>query len=599
MVTNIRNVAIIAHVDHGKTTLVDKLLTHSGLFRSNEVVVERMMDSMDLEKEKGITIRAKNASIVWKDTKINIVDTPGHADFGGEVERILKMVDGVLLIVDAAEGPQAQTRFVLRKALENGLKLIVVINKIDREFANPTEVHDRVLELLLDLHANEEQFNAPFIYGSAKNGYMHETLESPRCGMELLLNKIVDVIPPPVADTTKPFKMLISNLDWSDYVGRIAIGKVLNGVARPGDRTTLVDQTGPIETKAITKIFTFSGLRSTELDGVAAGDIAGIAGFDKVHIGECFCDEADLTPIPFVHLDPPTLRMQLVVNDSPLCGRDGKFLTARHLKERLVKETRTNISLELAESGMANAFTINARGVLQVAILVETMRREGFEMLVAKPEVIFQTDNGHKTEPFETLWLEVPEDCLGDAIQNLAMRKAQIEKMEHGSRMVRIEALIPTRGLIGLETFLANKTAGQAVTSHMFAKYAPYCGPISTRVSGVLVSMENGVSTAYALTALQDRGKLFIGPQEEVYVGMIVGENSRPDDLTVNPTKAKQLTNFRSQGEGRTTPLEPPVQMSLEKAIEFIAPDEYVEVTPNFLRLRKKILDATQRKRAA
>ena len=595
----IRNIGIIAHVDHGKTTLVDKLLSQSGLFRSNEAVEERVMDSMDLEKEKGITIRAKNASIMWKDVKINIVDTPGHADFGGEVERILKMVDGVLLLVDAAEGPQAQTRFVLRKAIENGLKLIVVINKIDRPNADPIDVHDRVLELLLELDANDDQFNAPFLYASAKHGYVVAEPTSVCADMHLLLDTVLSYIPAPIGEPDGEFKMLISNLDWSDYVGRIAVGKIINGSIKISDPVFCIHKDNRVEKKTATKIFTFDGLGISESKAVQAGDIVGIAGFESVSIGETLCNSEEVIPIPFVELDPPTIRMQISVNDGPLAGRDGKFLTARQIHERLIKETRTNISLELAETDVANTFIISARGVLQVAILVETMRREGYEILVAKPEVILQNRETKKWEPFENLWLELPEANLGDALQNLAMRKTQIQDIKHHNNTVVIEAVIPTRGLIGLETFLANKTSGQAVLSHLFKEYRVYCGEIKMRTTGVLVSMENGTATSYSLATLQDRGRLFIGPQEEVYAGMIVGENSRSEDLVVNPTKAKQLTNFRCQGEGKAIQLEPPTKMSLEKALEFIASDEFIEATPNHLRLRKKILDANRRKRAA
>lgn len=601
MVNNhIRNIGIIAHVDHGKTTIVDKLLNQAGLFRSNQVVEERMMDSMDLEKEKGITIRSKNAAIQWNDVKINIVDTPGHADFGGEVERILKMVEGVLLLVDSVDGPQAQTRFVLRKTIENNLKIIVVINKIDRENANPQKIHDQVLELFMELNATDEQFNSPFLYASAKEGYAVKEPQDTGTDMNPLLETIVDYIPAPIGDANESFKMLISNLDWNDYVGRIAIGKILNGSIQGGNTIYRIAKEGLEERKTVSKIFTFDGLHSAESDGVMAGDIVGIAGFEEVRIGETLSNEEDRIPIPFVDLDPPTIRMQISVNDGPLAGRDGKFLTARQIYDRLVRETRTNISLELSESSIANSFVISARGILQVSILVETMRREGFEIMVSKPEVIFQQDeSGKQVEPFETLWLEVPETSLGDVLPNLALRKARIEKMEHHHNFVTIEAIISTRGLIGLETYLANKTSGRAVFSHLFKEYGKLCGEIKSRTNGVLISMGNGMATTYSLVSLQERGRLFIGAQENVYEGMVVGENSRQDDLPVNPTKMKQLTNFRCQGEGKSVQLEPPVNMSLEKALEYIAADEFVEITPNNLRLRKKILDANQRKRAA
>lgn len=593
-----RNVAIIAHVDHGKTTLVDKMLREGGAFSAREEVEERAMDSMDLEREKGITIKAKNASIHWKDFTINIVDTPGHADFGGEVERIMKMVDGVLLLVDAVDGPQAQTRFVLQKALHHGLKPIVVINKIDREHADPHRVHDQVLELLLDLHANEEQFNCPFIYASARDGFAMKQLEDPRTGMGPLLDTIIEKIPPPTGDINAPFQMLVSNLDWSDFVGRIAIGRIIAGSVKTGDSIVCIHKDGKRERAKVTKVFEFSGMRTAESVVGEAGNIVGISGFEDLDIGETLCDREDREPIPFVDIDPPTLQMQICVNDGPLAGREGKYLTSRQLRERLYKETRTNISLKVEDTDAPNVFLVSARGELQIAILVEQMRREGFEMLVSRPEVIMRREGGQKLEPFESLWVDTPQDKLGDIMQNLAGRKAQITNMHHHGDRVNLEAVIPTRGLIGFETDMVNLTSGRAVMSHMFKEYAPHCGPVTSRLSGTLVSMDKGVATAFALDTLQERGKLFIKPGDEVYEGMIVGENPRAEDIPVNPTKEKHLTNMRSQGEGKGIMLEPPMVFSLEHAIEYIAQDEFVEATPKSLRLRKKILDATQRKRA-
>ncbi len=600
-----RNVAIIAHVDHGKTTLVDKMLREGGAFMEREEVAERAMDSMDLEREKGITIKAKNASIHWKDLTINIVDTPGHADFGGEVERIMKMVDGVLLVVDAVDGPQAQTRFVLQKALQNGLKPIVVINKIDREHADPDRVHDQVLELLLDLHATEEQFNCPFIFASARDGFAIRNLDDKREGMGPLLDLIAEVIPPPVGDVEAPFQMLVSNLDWSDFVGRIAIGRITAGRVNTGDSVVCIHKDGSRARAKVTKVFAFSGMRTEESVAGEAGNIVGISGFEDLDIGETLCDNESREPVPFVDLDPPTIQMQFCVNDGPLAGREGKFLTSRQLRERLYKETRTNISLSVQDTDVPNIFLVSARGELQIAILVEQMRREGFEMLVSRPEVIMKRDNGQKLEPFETLWVDTPQDRLGDLMQNLAGRKAQITDMQHhgdpnspsGSR-VHLQAVIPTRGLIGFETDMVNLTSGRAVMSHIFKEYGPHCGPVTSRLSGTLVSMDKGVATAFALDTLQERGKLFIKPGDEVYEGMIVGENPRAEDIPVNPTKEKHLTNMRSQGEGKGIMLEPPRIFSLEAAIEYIAQDEFVEATPTSLRLRKKILNATQRKRA-
>ncbi|HMP77778.1 MAG TPA: translational GTPase TypA [Kiritimatiellia bacterium] len=593
-----RNVAIIAHVDHGKTTLVDKMLREGGAFTVREEVEERAMDSMDLEREKGITIKAKNASIHWKDVTVNIVDTPGHADFGGEVERIMKMVDGVLLLVDAVDGPQAQTRFVLQKALHHGLKPIVVINKIDREHADPHRVHDQVLELLLDLHANEEQFNCPFIYASARDGFAVKNVDDPRAGMGPLLDTIIERIPPPTGDATAPFQMLVSNLDWSDFVGRIGIGRVIAGSVKAGDSIVCIHKNGKRERAKVSKVIEFSGMRTSELAAGEAGNIIGIAGFEDLDIGETLCDNESREPIPFIDIDPPTLQMQFCVNDGPLAGREGKYLTSRQLRERLYKETRTNISLQVADTDVPNIFLVSARGELQIAILVEQMRREGFEMLVSRPEVIMKRVDGQKHEPFETLWIDTPQDKLGDLMQNMAGRKAQITNMHHHGDRVNLEAVIPTRGIIGLETDMVNITSGRAVMSHMFKEYGPHCGPITSRTSGTLVSMEKGIATAFALDTLQERGKLFIKPGDEVYEGMIVGENPRAEDIPVNPTKEKHLTNMRSQGEGKGIMLEPPIVLSLEHAIEYIAQDEFVEATPKSLRLRKKVLNANQRKRA-
>jgi GTP-binding protein len=595
----IRNIAIIAHVDHGKTTLVDKLLREGGVYRAGQQMEERAMDSMDLEKEKGITIKAKNASVHWRDYLINIVDTPGHADFGGEVERILGMVDGVLLLVDAFDGPQAQTRFVLKKALAHGLKPIVVINKVDRDKADPHAVHDKILELFLELNATEDQFNSPFIYASARDGYAVRKIGDPKEGMTPLFETILERIPAPQANREAPFQMLVSNLDWSDYVGRIAIGKVTGGHCQVGDSIVCIHKNGKRERATVTKIFEFSGLKSGEAVAAEAGNIVGISGFEELAIGETLCDSEKREPVPFMELDPPTIQMQFAVNDGPLAGKDGKFVTARHIGERLHKETRTNISLTVEDTAAANIFLVSARGEMQIAVLVEQMRREGYEVLVSRPEVILREEEGKKLEPYESLWLEVPNECLGDILQSLANRKAQITNMTHHPHGVGVEATIPTRGLIGFETDMVNLTSGRGVMSHMFKEYGPFVGEILTRATGTLVSMETGIATAWALNNIQERGRLFIGPQEEVYAGMIVGENPRNEDIPVNPTKTKHLTNMRSQGEGKGIQLEPPLKMSLERALEYIARDEYVEATPKSLRLRKKILDATQRKRAA
>ncbi len=600
MNTHIRNVAIIAHVDHGKTTLVDKLLREGGAFRSNQVVEERVMDSMDLEREKGITIKAKNASIHWHGVTINIVDTPGHADFGGEVERILGMVDGVLLLVDAYDGPQAQTRFVLRKALEHHLKPIVVINKIDRDHSYPMKVHDKVLELFLELNATEAQFNAPFLYASARDGIAVNHLDEPRENMIPLLDAIVKHIPPPEGDPAAPFQMLISNLDWSDYVGRIAIGRISGGQVHDGDNIVCIHGDGKRERATITKIFQFSGIGSTadSVDG-EAGNIVGIAGFEELSIGETLCASEEMAALPFVELDPPTIQMDFCVNDGPLGGRDGKYVTSRYLRDRLIKETRTNISLTVADTEVAGVFRVSARGTMQIAVLAEQMRREGFEMLVSRPTVIVRIVDGKRMEPYETLWIELPDECLGSVMKNLAERKSITTGLSKHHGMTTLESDIPTRGLIGFEFDLLNLTSGRGVMSHLFKSYAPWAGEFSARPGASLVSMEAGVCTHYTLANLKDRGRLFVGPGDEVYEGMIVGANPRPDDILVNPTKAKHLTNVRCQGEGKSVQLEPPTRFTVERALEYIAADEYVEVTPCALRLRKKILNETQRRRAA
>jgi GTP-binding protein len=596
----IRNIAIIAHVDHGKTTLVDQLLRQSGTFRTNQKVEERVMDSMDLEREKGITIKAKNAAFRYKDYHVNIVDTPGHADFGGEVERIMKMVDGVLLVVDSHDGPQAQTKFVLRKALENHTRPIVVINKIDRENARPHKVLDMVFDLFVELNATDEQLDFPVIYASAKEGYAVREIHETNDNMEPLFEAIIKHIPPPPKSEQSYFQFLVSNLDYSDYLGRLAFGRIVSGRVSVGDSVVLIHLDGRRERTNVTALFGHEGLERTEIKHAGAGDIIGLAGFEEVSIGETITDNEDRAALEFVHIDPPTIQMNFVVNDSPLAGREGKFLTARHIKERLVRETRTNVSLGFMEADLAGVFTVSARGEMQIAILVEQMRREGFELLVSRPEVIFKKDElGELLEPYETLYVDVPNENLGDILQSLAGRKADIVRMDHQTNSVLVETVIPTRGLIGFESDLVNLTRGLGSMSHLFKEYGPYKGEISSRGNGVLVAMENGVSTSYALNNVQERGRLFLGPQEDVYEGMIVGENSRPDDLTVNPCKTKHLTNMRSQGEGKGVQLAPPLKMSLERALEYIASDEYVEATPKSLRLRKKILDSTARKRAA
>jgi GTP-binding protein len=598
---HIRNIAIIAHVDHGKTTLVDCLLKQSGTFRANQAQAheERLMDSMDLEREKGITIRAKNAAFKYKNFHINIVDTPGHADFGGEVERILSMIDGVLLVVDSVDGPQAQTRFVLRKALEAGAKPIVVINKIDRDQASPHKVLDAVFELFVSLHATDEQLDFPVIYTSAKDGYAKIELDHASGTMGPLFDAIIEHIPPPRVHAGEGFKLLVANLDYSDYVGRIALGKIVHGKVKVGDMGACLHGDGGKEVGKITAIYHFEGMKRIEIEEAHAGDIIGLTGFESVFIGETITDRPDRTPLPFVPIDPPAIQMEFAVNDGPLVGLEGKFVTARHLRDRLIKETRTNVSLRVADTDQASVFSVSGRGEMQIAILVEQMRREGYELLVSRPEVIYrQDDAGKRLEPIEKLFLELPKEAMGEVMQSLADRKGEITAMNHHGDEVSIEALIPTRGLIGFETDLVNKTHGMGVMSHLFHEYGPERGEIAARKNGSLVSMESGDATSYALNLVQERGRLMVAPGEPIYVGMVVGENARESDIPVNPCRIKHLTNMRSTGDGKGIQLSPPMKMSLERALEYIGPDEYVEATPKSLRLRKKILDETERKRA-
>lgn len=596
---NIRNLAIIAHVDHGKTTLVDTLLRASGNFRENQQIAERAMDSMDLEREKGITIKAKNTSVHWNDHIINIVDTPGHADFGGEVERVMKMVDGVMLVVDAYEGPQAQTRFVLRKALQQGLTPIVLINKMDRPHIQPDKVHDNVLELFLELEASDEQFNAVFLYGSARAGWVTDSPEGEHHGMDFLLEKIVKHIAPPKAEPEGSFEMLVSNIDWDNFVGRVAIGKVTRGSVKLGDRVFLLGKTPGESAKAIkvTKVFQYTGLGVSENAEGTAGDIVGISGFEDVDIGQTVAGTADAEGLPFVAIDPPTIVMQFSVNDGPLAGREGDHVTSRKIRERLFKESKMNVSISIEDTDLAGVFNVSARGAMQIAVLVEQMRREGFEVVISRPMVITKRVDGVLCEPFETLYVEVPEDYVGGVMKSLAERKGRIEDMKthaHGSTLV---ATVPTRGLIGFEFELMNLSSGHGIHSHLFKEYAPHAGPMQTRSTGTLVSTESGEATTYALDTIQVRGKLFVAPGDQIYDGMIIGENPRMDDLPVNPTRSKQLTNFRAAGNDKSAALPPPIRFSLERAIEYVAPDELVEATPKSIRLRKRTLDSNLRSR--
>ncbi len=597
---NIRNIAIIAHVDHGKTTLVDKLLREGGVYRANQAVEVRAMDSMDLEKEKGITIKAKNTSVHWNGKIVNILDTPGHADFGGEVERAMRMVDGVLLLVDAYDGPQAQTRFVLRKALALGLKVVIVINKIDRDNADPVKMYDKVLELLMELNATEEQFDAPVVYGSGRDGYMMYKLGQEKKNMTPLFQTIIDHVPPPFAKPEDPFHMLVSNIDWSDYVGRIAVGKILGGTVKVGDPVFVLRHAeGGKKVRAkVTKIFEFTGLGQREVESAQAGNIVGISGFEDVDIGDTLDIRDDAHPLPFTQIDPPTLEMQFSVNDGPLVGQEGKLVTSRQIRERLMRELKTNVSIYIDDADRAGVFNVKARGSMQVAVLVETMRREGYELLVSRPTVIEKVVDGVRLEPYETVWIEVPDECVGSIMQNLANRKGQLTNMEKLSHSTMIEATITTRGLIGLEIDVINATSGRGVTSHLFKEYGPFAGEVLTRLTGVITATEAGETTTYALLMVQERGKLFIGPGEQVYEGMIVGENPRNEDISCNAVREKALTNFRSQGSGVATGLIPAAKMSLERSIEYIAADELLEVTPKNLRLRKRILNSGERQKA-
>ena len=597
---NIRNIAIIAHVDHGKTTLVDQLLKEGGVYRANQTMEVRAMDSMDLEKEKGITIKAKNTSVHWQGKIVNILDTPGHADFGGEVERALRMVDGVLLVIDSYDGPQAQTRFVLRKALAHGLKVVIVINKIDRPNADPAKMYDKVLELLMELDATEEQFDAPVVYGSGRDGYMMYKLGDEKKDMTPLFQTIIDHIPPPFAKPDEPFHMLVSNIDWSDYVGRIAVGKILGGIIKVGDPLFVIrhNEAGKKVRTKVTKIFEFTGLGQREVEQAHAGNIVGLAGFEDVDIGDTLDVREEAHALPFTQIDPPTLEMQFSVNDGPLVGQEGKLVTSRQIRERLMRELKTNVSIYIDDAERAGVFNVKARGTMQVAVLVETMRREGFEMLVSRPTVIEKIVDGARHEPFETVWIEVPDECVGSIMQNLANRKGQLTNMEKLTITTMIEATITTRGLIGLEIDVINATSGRGITSHLFKEYGPFAGEVLTRMTGVITATEAGETTTYALLMVQERGKLFIGPGEQVFEGMIVGENPRNEDISCNAVREKALTNFRSQGSGVATGLIPAAKMSLERALEYIASDELLEVTPKNLRLRKRILNTGERLKA-
>jgi GTP-binding protein len=596
----IRNIAIIAHVDHGKTTLVDAMLRQSGTFRSNEALVERVMDSNELERERGITILAKNTAILYHDVKINIVDTPGHSDFGGEVERALKMVDGVMLLVDASEGPLPQTRYVLGKALEAQLPPILVINKIDRSDARPQEVLNEVYDLFIDLDAKEEQLDFPVLYTNAKSGTASADIKGGGENLQPLFEAIINTIPSPQGDPFGPLQILVANLDYSDYLGRLAIARVFNGTMRTGEEVAIAKLDGSFLKTKITKLFSFSGLKRTDTTETALGDIIAVAGVEGITIGETITDAENPSPLPHITIDEPTIAMQFTVNTSPFAGREGTYVTSRNLRERLQKELLTNVSLRVDETDNTDSFKVMGRGELQLSILIEMMRREGYELMVGKPEIVTKRMDGKLMEPVERLTIDVPEEFVGVVMEQLGARKSEVVNMHnHGYGRVRIEFRVPSRGLIGLRSQLLTDTRGTIVMNSLFDGYMEWQGEIPHRPTGALVSDRGGVSTAYALWNLQERGELFVGPGIDVYEGMIIGENAKDTDLDVNVVREKKLTNMRASTADEAIRLVPFRQLNLEQAIEFIADDEFVEVTPKSLRLRKRALQANKRKRSA
>ena len=596
----IRNIAIIAHVDHGKTTLVDALLRQSHVFRDNEQVQERVMDSNDQEKERGITILAKNTAVMFNDIKINIVDTPGHADFGGEVERVLKTVDGVLLLVDAFEGAMPQTREVLKKSLSMNLKPIVVINKIDRPGAEPQKVLDQVMELFIELEANDDQLDFPVVYASAKNGVGKLDLNDPDGDLTCLFETIINTISAPNCDEELPAQMLVSNIDYDDYVGRIAVGRLERGKIKVGMPVSICEKDDKISQGRIAKVYTHMGLKKVEVEEATAGDIIEISGIPGIHIGDTICDFNNPEKIPFVDIDEPTVSMTFSVNNGPFAGREGQFITSRHLRDRLFKELDRNVSLRVEETESPDSFIVSGRGELHLSVLIETMRREGYELLVSRPKVIMKEIDGVKCEPIERLVVNIPDDSVGTVIEKLGRRKAEMINMEPAEAgHTKIEFKIPARGLIGYRTEFLTDTKGEGIMNSIFDSYEPFKGEVVSRVRGTIVAFENGTSITYGLYNAQDKGDLFIGPGVDVYEGMIVGLNSRGEDLAINVCKEKHLTNTRASGSDDALRLVPPLQMSLEKAIEFIQDDELVEVTPKSIRLRKKILDNKERERAA
>ncbi len=600
---DVRNIAIIAHVDHGKTTLVDELLKQSGVFRTNQEVAERVMDSNDIERERGITILSKNTAVIYKNTKINIIDTPGHADFGGEVERVLKMVNGVILVVDAFEGAMPQTKFVLRKALELQLPVIVCINKIDRPEARPREVIDEVLELFIDLDANEDQLDCPFIFASAKTGIASLDIDTKGEDMTPLFETILNYIPAPAGDPEAGTQVLISTIDYNEYVGRIGVGKVDNGSVKVNQEVVIVNHHEPDKMKKvkISKLYEFDGLSKVDVKEAGIGSIVAISGISDIHIGDTLCSPEKPEPIPFQKISEPTIAMHFIVNDSPLAGREGKYVTSRHLRDRLFRELNTDVSLRVEETETTESFKVSGRGELHLSVLIENMRREGYEFAVSKAEVLYKTDeNGKKLEPMELTYVDVPEEFSGTVIEKLSQRKGELLNMGSASGgYTRLEFSIPSRGLIGYRGEFMTDTKGNGIMNSSFNGYGPYKGDIQYRKQGSLIAFEPGEAITYGLYNAQERGILFIGPGEKVYSGMVVGQNSRGEDIELNVCKKKQLTNTRSSSADEALRLTPPKVLSLEQALEFIDTDELLEVTPSSLRIRKKILDPTQRKRAS
>lgn len=597
-IENIRNIAIIAHVDHGKTTLVDKILHQCQLFGDHKEVSELILDNNDLERERGITILSKNVSVRYKGIKINIIDTPGHADFGGEVERVLNMADGVLLLVDAFEGPMPQTRYVLEKAIGLGLKPIVVVNKVDKDNCRPEEVQEAVFELMFNLEATEDQLEFETIYGSAKNGWMSEDWQAPTEDVTHLLDTIIDVIPAPLVNKGN-LQMQVTNIDYSPYIGRIAIGRVNRGELSPNMPVSLVKRNGDIVKSRIKEVFTFEGLGKKKDELASNGDLCAISGVDGFEIGDTIADFETPEGLPPIAIDEPTMSMLFTVNNSPFFGKEGKYVTSRHLRDRLYKETEKNLALRIEETNTPDAFTVYGRGILHLAVLVETMRREGYELQVGKPRVIIKEIDGRKCEPIELLSIDLPNEKAGKVIEAVTQRAGEMLIMEPKGDLMHLEFKIPSRGIIGLRTLVLNLTQGEGIMAHRFSEYAPWKGNLPGRLNGTLVSMENGNTFAYALDKLQDRGRFFVGPGESIYEGQIVGENSRANDLPVNLTKAKKLTNVRAAGSDDKAKLAPPIKFSLEEAMEYIQEDEYVEITPENIRLRKILLQEHERRRAS